>query len=98
MNGTAPALNLPLDSASGEDAAFTDVGVGLGGGAGKGAALLIANETSLLLGNNSSLVKYRKPATPIATIETTPTINGHIQYGVAAGAAFAGDFLTCGEA
>src|SRR5262245_12039911 len=44
----------------------------------------------------SSVVKYRKPATQMATIETTPTTTGHNQFGVPAGAALARGFFTCG--
>src|SRR6266702_1546913 len=83
-NGIVSAANFSLEAiGGGEGAATVFVGAGAGAetaeGARAGAALLLeAPDPSCF----SSLVKYRKPPTPMATIHTAAT--GHIQFGVTA--------------
>src|SRR5438477_12118794 len=96
-NGIVSAANFSLEAIGGGEGGgaatvFVDAGAGAetAEGARAGAALLLeAPDPSCF----SSLVKYRKPPTPMATIHTAAT--GHIQFGVTAAAA---GFFNCGTA
>jgi len=76
------------------------VGAGAGVGAvdaeGAGPASLLL-EDATLVAEVSSLVKYRKPPTPIAVSQTSVTATGHIQFGAVVAPALTG-FFTCGVA
>src|SRR5882757_6374411 len=60
-----------------------------------GTEALLAEAGPLSPPGISSLVKYRNPATPMATREITVAAKGHIQFGVAEAAAVGG-FFSCG--
>src|SRR5216684_4922048 len=102
-NGTVSAANLsPKGIGGGEEAgggagaaAFgAGVAAGATDGGGVGAASLLADDDPFEPAGISSLARYRKPPTPIATRQTTITASGHIQFGVAV--ALAGFFFNCG--
>src|SRR5215468_4134749 len=107
MNGTLSIANFSFvgiggGPGGGAFAVCDELGAGLGlalgaalaDGGGAALAVSVADATCFVAGVSSSLVKYRNPATPIATIETTPTTSGHIQFGPAA--SFGWGFLICG--
>src|SRR5579871_4334768 len=102
MNGTSLGENFPLlgiGGCGGRGACADCVGVGDGLGADDGedfGSSALVEAVSFSGDASSSLVKYRKPATQIATTETTPTTTGHIQAGAPPAAAFGGGFLACG--
>jgi len=112
MNGTLAAANFSVDTTIGVDdevccevggagvavgtAAATEVGKGAGTGVDVVVAL-DADDGPLDPADSSSLVKYRKPPTPIAASPTDAATTGHIQFGGPEAAALAG-FLTCGFA
>src|SRR4051794_36444286 len=74
------------------------VGTGDGARVGAGAvAKLLFTTGACTAAMFSSLVKYRKPPTPIAVRQTTVTATGHIQFGCPCPETLAG-FLTCGVA
>src|SRR6266849_3517244 len=92
-NGTVSAANLsPKGIGGGEGAgggagtaAFgAAVAAGATDGEGVGAASLLTEDELFGPPGISSLARYRKPPTPIATRQTTITASGHIQFGVAA--------------
>src|SRR6266704_3482348 len=100
-NGTVSAANFSLEgigagAGGGAGAAVFGAGVAAGAtdGEGAGAASLLADDDPFEPAGISSLARYRKPPTPIATRQTTTTASGHIQFGVAV--ALAGFFVTCG--
>jgi hypothetical protein len=96
-NGTVSAANFsPAGVRGGEaDGAIVGAATGVAGGEGVAAARWKAAASRLDPSRISILVKYRKPATPIATKHTTVTATGHIQFGPAGAA---GGFLNCGVA
>src|ERR1700719_4093604 len=101
-NGTVSGTNFSPDGIGGGEgggAAFADVaaGVGVADGDAAGAGTLLAEDEPFEATGISSLVKYRKPPTPMAARHTTATTKGHIQAGAAwaGGSAF---FFTCGGA
>src|SRR3979411_3057306 len=107
MNGTVSATNFSLGGIGGGEgwgggggggSALAKIGAGEGvaDGEGAGAGLLLAEGDCLDPIGISSLVKYRNPATPMATRDTTVTANGHIQFGVAEAGTGGGFFLNCG--
>src|SRR6266702_4503898 len=100
-NGTVSAANFSLEgigagAGGGDGAAVFGAGVAAGAtdGEGAGAASLLADDDPFEPAGVSSLARYRKPPTPIATRQTTITASGHIQFGVAV--ALAGFFFNCG--
>ncbi len=102
-NGTVSAANLSLegigggaDAGGGAGAAVFGAGVAAGAtdGEGAGAASFLADDDLFEPAGVSSLARYGKPPTPIATRQTTITASGHIQFGAAV--ALAGFFFTCG--
>ena len=103
MNGTLSGENLSLAGVGDGDGTAGAASVAAGGGlgaadaSGAGAAAAPAEAVSFAAGASSSLVRYRKPATKIATMQTVPTTSGHTQPGAAAVALTRG-FLTCGVA
>jgi len=84
------------EAGGGAGAAAFGAGVAAGATDGEGveAASLLAGDDPFEPAGISSLARYRKPPTPIATRQTTITASGHIQFGVAA--ALAGFFFNCG--
>jgi hypothetical protein len=109
MKGTLSAEKAAF-GASGRDAggavatACAGAAGGDGAAAGDGCAIPDsaaggegAFDVALGAPGSSSLVKYKKPATPIATTQTTVTARGHIQFGVAAVWAVSA-FFSCGVA
>src|SRR5258707_13263630 len=100
-NGTVSASNFSPDGIGGGEGGGAGgggaavVGVGAADGEGAGLASLLVEDETFDATGISSLVKYRKPPTPIATRQINVTATGHIQFG--ATAALMG-FLTCGVA
>src|SRR5258708_30242640 len=89
-NGTVSASNFSPDrigggeggGAGGAGAAVVGAGTGVGAADGEGAggaSLLVEDETFDATGI-SSLVRYSKPPTPIATRQINVTATGHIQF------------------
>src|SRR5260370_30088062 len=104
-NGTVSAANFSPGGIGGGEGggggpAFAKVGDGAGvaEGEGAGATLLLAEGDPLDPTGISSLVKYRNPATPMPTRDTTVAANGHIQFGVAEAGTGGGFFFNCGVA
>src|ERR1700687_325250 len=102
-NGTVSAASLSpggvgAGEGRGEGSAFADVGAGVAGGEGVGATLLLAEGCPLDSPGSSSLVKYRNPATPMPTRDTTVAAKGHIQFGLGAVWTAGGFFFNCGVA
>src|ERR1700676_5278262 len=101
-NGTVSAASFSPDGigggAGGAGAAVVGAGTGVGAADGEGAglaSLLVVDATMVAV--DSSLVKYRKPPTPIATRQINVTATGHIQLGAVVAPALTG-FLNCGVA
>src|SRR6516225_6110806 len=84
-NGTVSAANFPpaggdVGAGDGGVASAKRVGVGDGiDGADEATAFSTDAVCFVAEGPSSSLVKYRRPATQMATTETTPTTTGHNQ-------------------
>src|SRR5262245_39906085 len=104
MNGTLPAtIFSPAACGNGADAIGAGVAAAIDAavcGAVRGSAGVAAawrsGGASFGWFANSSLVRYRKPPTPIAAMQTTATASGHIQFNAAV--AFTAGFLNCGAA
>src|SRR5260221_14458439 len=97
-NGTVSAESLSLGGGEGGGvggSAFASVGAGAGVVEGAGTEALLAEAGPLSPPGISSFVKYRNPATPMATREITVAAKGHIQFGVAEAGAVGG-FFSCG--